>query len=223
MSECSRSRTPRPDFHARYSASGKTYQYRIWQGDVQPPLRADLELARAARRSTWRPWTPRRASWRDGTTSRRSSRPAATSPRRSGRWRAPACAARRRTSGFAGGAGGRLVIAARRGGRVPAAHGARDRRHARRDRRRPPRRRLDGRAAGRRATAPRAAPPRPPTVWCSSAWPTPALPSRTESAARLAAPLADLATRSCPGAEVAPASRSLYHEPSRSPGLPHGA
>jgi tRNA pseudouridine38-40 synthase len=27
-----------PDFHARYSASGKTYEYRIWQGDVQPPL-----------------------------------------------------------------------------------------------------------------------------------------------------------------------------------------
>jgi tRNA pseudouridine38-40 synthase len=27
-----------PDFHARYSAEGKTYEYRIWQGDVQPPL-----------------------------------------------------------------------------------------------------------------------------------------------------------------------------------------
>jgi len=27
-----------PDFHARYSASGKTYEYRIWQGDVQPPF-----------------------------------------------------------------------------------------------------------------------------------------------------------------------------------------
>ena len=26
------------DFHARFSASGKTYEYRIWQGDVQPPL-----------------------------------------------------------------------------------------------------------------------------------------------------------------------------------------
>ena len=26
------------DFHARYSASGKTYEYRIWQGEVQPPL-----------------------------------------------------------------------------------------------------------------------------------------------------------------------------------------
>jgi tRNA pseudouridine38-40 synthase len=27
-----------PDFHARYSAAGKTYEYRIWQGDVQPPF-----------------------------------------------------------------------------------------------------------------------------------------------------------------------------------------
>jgi tRNA pseudouridine38-40 synthase len=27
-----------PDFHARYSAFGKTYEYRIWQGDVQPPF-----------------------------------------------------------------------------------------------------------------------------------------------------------------------------------------
>ena len=27
-----------PGFHARYSALGKTYEYRIWQGDVQPPF-----------------------------------------------------------------------------------------------------------------------------------------------------------------------------------------
>jgi len=27
-----------PGFHARYSAAGKTYEYRIWQGDVQPPF-----------------------------------------------------------------------------------------------------------------------------------------------------------------------------------------
>jgi tRNA pseudouridine38-40 synthase len=27
-----------PDFHARYSAAGKTYEYRIWQGGVQPPF-----------------------------------------------------------------------------------------------------------------------------------------------------------------------------------------
>jgi tRNA pseudouridine38-40 synthase len=27
-----------PDFHARYSALGKLYEYRIWQGDVQPPF-----------------------------------------------------------------------------------------------------------------------------------------------------------------------------------------
>jgi len=27
-----------PDFHARYSAAGKIYEYRIWQGDVQPPF-----------------------------------------------------------------------------------------------------------------------------------------------------------------------------------------
>jgi tRNA pseudouridine38-40 synthase len=27
-----------PDFHARYHAAGKTYEYRIWQGDVQPPF-----------------------------------------------------------------------------------------------------------------------------------------------------------------------------------------
>jgi tRNA pseudouridine38-40 synthase len=27
-----------PDFHARYDAVGKTYEYRIWQGDVQPPF-----------------------------------------------------------------------------------------------------------------------------------------------------------------------------------------
>jgi tRNA pseudouridine38-40 synthase len=27
-----------PDFHARYSAIGKAYEYRIWQGDVQPPF-----------------------------------------------------------------------------------------------------------------------------------------------------------------------------------------
>jgi tRNA pseudouridine38-40 synthase len=27
-----------PDFHARYSALGKTYEYRIWQGDVQLPF-----------------------------------------------------------------------------------------------------------------------------------------------------------------------------------------
>ena len=27
-----------PDFHARYGAAGKTYEYRIWQGDVQPPF-----------------------------------------------------------------------------------------------------------------------------------------------------------------------------------------
>jgi tRNA pseudouridine38-40 synthase len=26
------------DFHARYSAGGKTYEYRIWQGEVQPPF-----------------------------------------------------------------------------------------------------------------------------------------------------------------------------------------
>jgi tRNA pseudouridine38-40 synthase len=25
-------------FHARYSAAGKTYEYRIWQGEVQPPF-----------------------------------------------------------------------------------------------------------------------------------------------------------------------------------------
>ena len=27
-----------PEFHARYSAIGKAYEYRIWQGDVQPPF-----------------------------------------------------------------------------------------------------------------------------------------------------------------------------------------
>jgi tRNA pseudouridine38-40 synthase len=27
-----------PGFHARYGAVGKTYEYRIWQGDVQPPF-----------------------------------------------------------------------------------------------------------------------------------------------------------------------------------------
>lgn len=27
-----------PGFHARYDAVGKTYEYRIWQGDVQPPF-----------------------------------------------------------------------------------------------------------------------------------------------------------------------------------------
>jgi tRNA pseudouridine38-40 synthase len=27
-----------PEFHARYSALGKAYEYRIWQGDVQPPF-----------------------------------------------------------------------------------------------------------------------------------------------------------------------------------------
>lgn len=27
-----------PEFHARYSASGKAYEYRIWHGDVQPPF-----------------------------------------------------------------------------------------------------------------------------------------------------------------------------------------
>jgi len=27
-----------PGFHARYDAIGKTYEYRIWQGDVHPPL-----------------------------------------------------------------------------------------------------------------------------------------------------------------------------------------
>lgn len=27
-----------PGFHARYSAIGKTYEYRIWQGEVQPPF-----------------------------------------------------------------------------------------------------------------------------------------------------------------------------------------
>ena len=27
-----------PDFHARYHAAGKIYEYRIWQGDVQPPF-----------------------------------------------------------------------------------------------------------------------------------------------------------------------------------------
>lgn len=27
-----------PGFHARYDAVGKSYEYRIWQGDVQPPL-----------------------------------------------------------------------------------------------------------------------------------------------------------------------------------------
>jgi tRNA pseudouridine38-40 synthase len=27
-----------PDFHARYSAAGKVYEYRLWQGDVQPPF-----------------------------------------------------------------------------------------------------------------------------------------------------------------------------------------
>jgi tRNA pseudouridine38-40 synthase len=27
-----------PDFHARYHAAGKVYEYRIWQGDVQPPF-----------------------------------------------------------------------------------------------------------------------------------------------------------------------------------------
>ncbi|MFO7695417.1 MAG: tRNA pseudouridine(38-40) synthase TruA [Vicinamibacterales bacterium] len=27
-----------PGFHARYHAAGKTYEYRIWQGDVQPPF-----------------------------------------------------------------------------------------------------------------------------------------------------------------------------------------
>jgi tRNA pseudouridine38-40 synthase len=32
-----------PDFHARYSAKGKTYRYRIWAGPILPPL----ELNRA--------------------------------------------------------------------------------------------------------------------------------------------------------------------------------
>jgi tRNA pseudouridine38-40 synthase len=27
-----------PGFHARYDAAGKLYEYRIWQGDVQPPF-----------------------------------------------------------------------------------------------------------------------------------------------------------------------------------------
>lgn len=27
-----------PDFHARYHAAGKVYEYRIWQGEVQPPF-----------------------------------------------------------------------------------------------------------------------------------------------------------------------------------------
>jgi tRNA pseudouridine38-40 synthase len=27
-----------PDFHARYSALGKVYEYRVWQGEVQPPF-----------------------------------------------------------------------------------------------------------------------------------------------------------------------------------------
>ena len=27
-----------PDFHARYRAAAKTYEYRLWQGDVQPPF-----------------------------------------------------------------------------------------------------------------------------------------------------------------------------------------
>ena len=27
-----------PGFHARYHAAGKVYEYRIWQGDVQPPF-----------------------------------------------------------------------------------------------------------------------------------------------------------------------------------------
>jgi len=49
------------DFHARYSAAAKTYEYRLWQGDVQPPfarawswhLRQPLDadaMDRAARR-----------------------------------------------------------------------------------------------------------------------------------------------------------------------------
>src|SRR6201999_3922051 len=28
----------RPDFHARFSATGKIYRYRIWSGPVLPPL-----------------------------------------------------------------------------------------------------------------------------------------------------------------------------------------
>jgi tRNA pseudouridine38-40 synthase len=27
-----------PDFHARYRAAGKVYEYRVWQGEVQPPF-----------------------------------------------------------------------------------------------------------------------------------------------------------------------------------------
>ncbi len=70
------------DFHARYSASGKTYEYRIWQGEVQPPSRG---RGAGTCRETWtsRRWTARRASWRGGTILPRSSRPAvAWRPRR---------------------------------------------------------------------------------------------------------------------------------------------
>jgi tRNA pseudouridine38-40 synthase len=50
-----------PDFHARFSAKGKTYRYRIWNGQVLPPLEInrvwhipvllDVDLLRAAGRN----------------------------------------------------------------------------------------------------------------------------------------------------------------------------
>ena len=66
-----------PGFHARFDAAGKVYEYRIWQGAVQPPFaRAGAGTSRG--RSTSRRWTaPPGCSW-DATTSRRSSRPAPT-------------------------------------------------------------------------------------------------------------------------------------------------
>ena len=117
-----------PGFHARFHAIGKTYRYRMVTTPVVVAVRSAVRLARAGARKTstrMREAAAALVGRHDFASFQAAARPCAT---RSARSIASTCA---RLPGE--------IVHRDRGRRLPPAHGARDRRHARRNRCRPAR------------------------------------------------------------------------------------